>query len=125
MVFPLPAGGRTHPRMRKLLAIAVLLIAVLVPTTATAAPSRTITLVNHTGQTIWPAASPGSTSGQTGGTLKPGAEVSFQVPHDWDARLWGRTGCHFGGGAGHCRTGDCAPRVRSPLSTMWGNESSP
>lgn len=74
--------------------------------------TRTITLVNHTDQTIWPAASPGSTAGQTGWTLKPGAEVSFQVPHDWNARLWGRTDCHFGGAEGHCRTGDCDGRYQ-------------
>jgi len=100
--------------VRRLLAIAVVLAAVLVPATAAAAPARTITLVNHTEQTIWPAASPGSTAGQTGWTLKPGAEVSFQVPHDWNARLWGRTGCHFGsgGGEGHCRTGDCDGRYQ-------------
>ena len=103
---------RSLPRVRRLLAIAVVLAAVLVPATASAAPPRTITLVNYTDQTIWPAASPGSTSGQTGWTLEPGAEVSFQVPHDWNARLWGRTGCHFGAGAGDCRTGDCDGRYQ-------------
>jgi hypothetical protein len=45
--------------MRRLIAMAVILAAVLVPPTAAAAPPRTITLVNHTAQTIWPAASPG------------------------------------------------------------------
>jgi hypothetical protein len=79
---------------------------------AEAAPARTITLVNATDQTIWPAASPGSPSGQTGWTLKPGAEVSFQVPHDWNSRLWGRTGCHFGPNGGGCRTGDCDGRYQ-------------
>jgi hypothetical protein len=84
------------------------------PSTQAASPPRTITLVNHTDQTIWPAASPGSLSGQTGWTLAPGAKVSFRVPHDWNARVWGRTGCHFGGGPGgsHCRTGDCGGRYR-------------
>jgi hypothetical protein len=98
--------------VRRLIAILVVLAAVLIPAVAAAAPTRTITLSNNTGQTIWPAASPGSTSGQTGWTLKPGAEVSFQVSHDWDARLWGRTGCHFGGGEGSCRTGDCDGRYQ-------------
>jgi hypothetical protein len=100
--------------VRRLILIAILLAVALLPATATAAPTRTITLVNATDQTIWPAASPGSTSGQTGWTLKPGAEVSFQVPHDWNSRLWGRTGCHFGssGGEGGCRTGDCDGRYQ-------------
>jgi Thaumatin family len=102
--------------VRRLLATAVVLafgaLALGGVATAGAAPPRTITLVNHTEQTIWPAASPGSTAGQSGWTLKPGAEVSFQVPHDWNARLWGRTGCHFGGGAGGCRTGDCDGRYQ-------------
>jgi hypothetical protein len=92
------------------------------PTTATAsraeAAPRTITLVNHTSETIWPAATPGSTAGVTGWTLKPGATVSFTVPHNWNARLWGRTGCHFGaGGSGGCRTGDCEGLYQCP---GWG-----
>ena len=112
-------SGRRLGRVRRLILIATVLAAVLVPAAATAAPTRTITLVNATDQTIWPAASPGSTSGQTGWTLKPGAEVSFQVPHDWNSRLWGRTGCHFGpsGGEGGCRTGDCDGRYQC---TGWG-----
>jgi hypothetical protein len=105
--------------MRRLLALAAVLVSVALPAAAAAAPPRTITLVNATDQTIWPAATPGSTSGQTGWTLRPGAELSFKVPHDWNARLWGRTGCHFGAGAGDdgCRTGDCAGLYQC---TGWG-----
>jgi hypothetical protein len=118
------AAGRSLRRVRILIAIAVVLglgalaAAAVAPADDTSAPrpaaatTRTITLVNNTDRTIWPAASPGSTSGQTGWMLKPGAEVSFQVPHDWNARLWGRTGCHFGVGAGGCRTGDCGSRYQ-------------
>jgi hypothetical protein len=122
-MFPDLDRSRSLPRVRRLIAISVVLglgaLAVAAvalagdptsPRPATSAP-RTITLVNNTDQTIWPAASPGSTSGQTGWTLKPGAEVSFQVLHDWNARLWGRTGCHFGG-TGGCRTGDCDGRYQ-------------
>ena len=73
-----------------------------------AARERTITLVNRTNVTIWPAASPGSVSGRTGWTLPPGASVSFTVTDKWNARLWGRTGCHFdAAGRGRCVTGDC------------------
>jgi hypothetical protein len=83
------------------------------PTTATPAAepgaARTITLVNRTSVTIWPAASPGSISGTTGWRLAPGASVSFRVPGHWNARLWGRTGCRFdAAGHGRCVTGDCA-----------------
>ena len=57
---------------------------------------------------IWPAASPGSISGKTGWTLRPGAVISFKVPDHWNARLWGRTGCHFGCAAeAVAATGDC------------------
>ncbi len=71
------------------------------------ARERTITLINRTRETIWPAASPGSVSGKTGWTLRPGRSVSFKVPDHWNARLWGRTGCRFKHGRGHCQTGDC------------------
>jgi hypothetical protein len=117
-------SGRSLLPMRRLfgIATAIVVVSLLAASVAAAgraeaAPTRTITLVNATDQTIWPAASPGSTSGQTGWTLKPGAEISFQVPHDWNARLWGRTGCHFGGGEGGCRTGDCDGRYQC---TGWG-----
>jgi hypothetical protein len=94
-----------------------LALAAPVPSGATAeragAPgAHTIFLVNRTEQTIWPAAWPGSTSGQTGWKLPAGAGASFQVPAGWDARLWGRTGCHFHAGEGACRTGDCDGRYQ-------------
>jgi hypothetical protein len=115
--------GRSLGPVRRLIGIATVFVIVALAAAAVApagravaAPARTITLVNATDQTIWPAASPGPTSGQSGWTLKPGAEVSFQVPHDWNARLWGRTGCHFGAGGG-CRTGDCDGRYQC---SGWG-----
>jgi hypothetical protein len=119
-----PRRGRSLGQVRRAIAIAVVLVlgglaaaGALAGGDASAtpagAPPRTITLVNHTGETIWPAAWPGSTSGRTGWTLRPGASLSFQVPDDWNARLWGRTGCHFGPGAsGGCRTGDCDGRYQ-------------
>jgi Thaumatin family len=74
-----------------------------------AARERTITLVNRTRATIWPAAWPGSVSGRTGWTLAPGGSLSITVPDTWNSRLWGRTGCHFdAGGRGNCLTGDCS-----------------
>jgi len=77
------------------------------PATAAAAGDRTLTLVNHTRVTIWPAAWPGSVSGATGWTLPAGGSISITVPDHWNARLWGRTGCRFTHGRGTCQTGDC------------------
>ena len=71
------------------------------------ARERTITLLNHTRETIWPAAWPGSVPGRTGCTLPAGRSLTITVPDRWNARLWGRTGCRFDRGRGHCQTGDC------------------
>jgi len=77
-------------------------------TTAAVPGDRTLTLVNHTRVTIWPAAWPGSASGATGWTLPPGGSLAIAVSDTWNARLWGRTGCHFtAAGRGRCLTGDC------------------
>ncbi|MFT3866424.1 MAG: thaumatin family protein [Solirubrobacterales bacterium] len=95
--------------MRRLALLALLLAICAAPASASA---HKITLVNHTEETVWPAAWPGSSAGVTGWTLLPGASLSFTVPKGWNARLWGRTGCHFGGGTGGCRTGDCEGRYQ-------------
>jgi Thaumatin family len=77
-----------------------------------AAPAHTIFFLNATGQTAWLASWPGSTTGQTGWKVGPHAGGSFEVPAGWNARVWGRTGCHFGAGEGGCRTGDCDGRFQ-------------
>ena len=78
------------------------------PAPAGAAANRTLTLVNRTRETIWPAAWPGSVTGRTGWTLPPGGSLSITVAGTWNARLWGRTGCRFdAAGHGRCLTGDC------------------
>jgi len=79
---------------------------------AAAKGAHEIFIVNRTEETIWPAAWPGSASGQTGWKLPAGGGTSFTVPAGWNARLWGRTGCHFGSGGGGCRTGDCDGRYQ-------------
>lgn len=79
---------------------------------------RTITVVNRTHVTIWPAATPGSVSGVTGWKLPPEGSLSFRVPDKWNARLWGRTGCRFdAAGHGRCVTGDCGGLYQC---TGWG-----
>jgi hypothetical protein len=75
---------------------------------AATAPTRTVTVVNRTRETIWPAAWPGSVHGRTGWRLPAGRSLTITVPGDWNARLWGRTGCRFdGAGRGRCVTGGC------------------
>ena len=77
----------------------------------TAAGARTITFVNHTDETIWVAATPGSLAGVTGWKLPAGGSRSIRVSGHYNARIWGRTGCHFNAqGRGHCQTGDCGGR---------------
>jgi hypothetical protein len=77
------------------------------------APARTVTLVNRTRETIWPAAWPGAVNGRTGWRLPAGGSLTITVPGDWNARLWGRTGCHFdAAGRGGCVTGDCGGRYQ-------------
>ncbi len=110
------------PRVARTRCTVVLLVALTAVTTAAArgpmtrlavARSRTLTLVNRTRETIWPAAWPGAVSGTTGWTLPAGSSVSITVPDRWNARLWGRTGCRFdAAGHGHCLTGDCDGRYQ-------------
>lgn len=84
---------------------------------ASLAGNRTLTLVNRTRETIWPAAWPGAVSGRTGWRLPAGDSLSITVPDHWNARLWGRTGCSFHRGRGHCQTGDCGGLYQC---TGWG-----
>lgn len=85
---------------------------------AATTPARTMTFVNRAAETIWVAATPGSTSGVTGWTLPAGASLDIKVPNDYNGRIWGRTGCHFNTqGQGHCQTGDCGRRFQC---TGWG-----
>jgi hypothetical protein len=99
------------------LALIVLAAAPAAPN-ASAANPHTIIMVNQTKENIWVAAWPGSLQGKTGWALPVGAAVSFAVPQGWNGRVWGRTGCHFGGGEGHCATGDCDGRFQC---RGWGN----
>jgi hypothetical protein len=68
-----------------------------------------VTFVNRVSQTIWVAASPDAAHplAATGWVLPAGQSVSIVVPDHYNGRFWGRTGCVFSGGHGHCQTGDC------------------
>jgi hypothetical protein len=78
------------------------------------AGARRVTFVNQRKQTIWVAAAqnPAHRLRTTGWVLRPGRSVTIIVPNHWNGRFWGRTGCVFRHGAGHCQTGDCAGRFQ-------------
>jgi hypothetical protein len=72
------------------------------------AASGTFTLVNQTGQTIWPGVAGNSIPNGGGWELAAGATSSFSVPPNWSGRIWARTYCNFdSSGSGSCETGDC------------------
>jgi Thaumatin family len=79
------------------------------PSVVAPAGSRVVTFVNRVAQTIWVAASPDAAHplAATGWVLPAGQSVSIVVPDHYNGRFWGRTGCVFSGGRGHCQTGDC------------------
>jgi Thaumatin family len=78
------------------------------------AGARRVTFVNKVRQTIWVAAAQNPTHPlrTTGWVLRPGHSVTIVVPNHWNGRFWGRTGCVFRNGVGHCQTGDCAGRFQ-------------
>jgi hypothetical protein len=73
-----------------------------------------VTFVNRVTQTIWVAAAqnPAHPLARTGWTLKPGHDLTITVPGHWNGRFWGRTGCVFRDGRGHCQSGDCGGRYQ-------------
>jgi Thaumatin family len=78
------------------------------------AGARTVTFVNQVHQTIWVAAAqnPAHPLARTGWVLRPGHRLKITVPDHWNGRFWGRTGCVFRHGVGHCQTGDCGGRFQ-------------
>jgi Thaumatin family len=79
------------------------------PAVGAPAGNRVVSFVNRVSQTIWVAASPDTAHplAATGWVLPAGQSVSIVVPDHYNGRFWGRTGCVFSGGHGHCQTGDC------------------
>jgi hypothetical protein len=79
-----------------------------------ASGARLVTFVNKVSQTIWVAAAqnPEFPLTVTGWVLPPGHRLTITVPNHWNGRFWGRTGCVFHHGAGHCQTGDCDGRFQ-------------
>ncbi|XP_066356743.1 thaumatin-like pathogenesis-related protein 4 [Miscanthus floridulus] len=84
----------------------------LVATFAASASAATFTVKNNCSSTVWPAAIPVG-----GGTqLEPGQTWTVDVLPGTTGRFWGRTGCSFVGGSGHCNTGDCAGALNCTVS---------
>ena len=81
---------------------------------AAAAGAHLVTFVNRVTQTVWVAAAqnPAHPLARTGWTLKPGHSLTITVPKHWNGRFWGRTGCVFRDGHGHCQSGDCGGRYQ-------------
>jgi len=81
---------------------------------AVASGKRLVTFVNKVSQTIWVAAAqnPAHPLATTGWVLPAGQSLTITVPDNWNGRFWGRTGCVFHGGLGHCQTGDCNGRFQ-------------
>ncbi|XP_039843357.1 thaumatin-like protein 1b isoform X2 [Panicum virgatum] len=91
--------------------------------------SRTLTIANHCGHTVWPGilSSSGSPPLETTGfALEPGQSRSLPAPHGWSGRLWGRTHCaadsagKFACATGNCGSGrlDCAGHGAKPPATL-------
>ncbi|OEL25013.1 Pathogenesis-related protein 1A/1B [Dichanthelium oligosanthes] len=79
---------------------------------AAGASAATFSITNNCGNTVWPAGIPVG-----GGTqLDPGQTWTVDVPAGTSGRFWGRTGCTFNGGTGHCDTGDCAGALSCTVS---------
>ncbi|KAF7360000.1 hypothetical protein MVEN_00727300 [Mycena venus] len=79
---------------------------------ASTAAARTLTVYNACPFTIWPAlftSSGGRPSQPTGWTAASFTKVTFDVPSDWDGRVWGRRNCNFGTNPGpnSCLDGGC------------------
>src|SRR5258706_14558328 len=68
--------------------------------------TRTFTIKNNCGYTIYPGIYPASTYSNGGWSMAAGAQVSFTVPDGNIGRLWGRTGCN-GASPAVCTTGSC------------------
>ena len=81
---------------------------------AAAAGAHLVTFVNRVRQTIWVGAAqnPAHPLARTGWKLLPGRSLTITVPQHWNGRFWGRTGCVFRAGRGHCQSGDCGGRYQ-------------
>ncbi|KAF8751019.1 hypothetical protein HU200_012282 [Digitaria exilis] len=73
--------------------------------------SKSFTVTNNCGYTVWPGVMPGAGSpalDSTGFQLAPGQSQTLSAPAGWSGKLWGRTLCSTDTtGTFTCVTGDC------------------
>ncbi|KAJ6529780.1 thaumatin-like protein [Mycena capillaripes] len=92
---------------------------------ASTAAARTLTVYNACPFTIWPAlftSSGGRPSQATGWTAASFTKVTFDVPSDWDGRVWGRRNCNFASNPGpnSCLDGGCNGGLLCDVNTGTG-----
>uniref|UniRef100_A0A0E0G640 Thaumatin-like protein n=1 Tax=Oryza nivara TaxID=4536 RepID=A0A0E0G640_ORYNI len=92
--------------------------------------SKTFTVTNNCGYTVWPgilsAGNSPAALDSTGFALAPGESRTMPAPHGWSGRLWGRTFCstdpagRFACATGDCGSGrlDCAGNAAKPPATL-------
>ncbi|OEL27234.1 Thaumatin-like protein 1 [Dichanthelium oligosanthes] len=74
--------------------------------------SKSFTIINNCGYTVWPGILSGAGSAAldtTGFQLAPGQSRTLSAPAGWSGKLWGRTLCSTDDSTGKftCVTGDC------------------
>ncbi|CAK5278258.1 unnamed protein product [Mycena citricolor] len=79
---------------------------------ASAATARTMTVYNACPFTIWPAyftSAGGTPNYPTGWAAGAFSAVTFDIPNDWNGRIWGRRNCDFSNNPGpnSCLDGGC------------------
>ncbi|KAL6640223.1 hypothetical protein ACP70R_015625 [Stipagrostis hirtigluma subsp. patula] len=103
----------------------VIILAVFV----TGVSSKSFTITNNCGYTVWPGILSSSGSPpleSTGFVLAPGESRTLPAPHGWSGRLWGRTLCatdaagKFSCATGNCGSGqlECAGHGATPPATL-------
>ncbi|CAN6231535.1 unnamed protein product [Urochloa humidicola] len=90
---------------------AVAKILVVLAVSISGAWSKSFTITNNCGYTVWPGVLSGAGSpalDSTGFQLAPGQSQTLSAPAGWSGRLWGRTLCSTdSAGKFTCVTGDC------------------
>ncbi|KAJ7685507.1 thaumatin [Mycena polygramma] len=89
------------------------------------AAQRSMTVYNACPFTIWPAlftSAGGHPSQPTGWEAPSFTKVQFDVPSDWDGRIWGRRNCDFSTNAGpnSCLDGGCNGGLLCDVNTGTG-----
>ncbi|KAG0519904.1 hypothetical protein BDA96_08G026700 [Sorghum bicolor] len=89
-----------------------LFVVVVLAVSVTGVWSKSFTITNNCGYTVWPGVLSGAGSPAletTGFELPPGASQTLEAPAGWSGRLWGRTLCSTDATTNKftCATGDC------------------